>query len=382
MSSLKAPITTKAYVVEKKGAPFVLCDIILDQVQSSEVLVEIKYTGLCHTDVVVQQGGMPIGQYPVVLGHEGVGIVRQVGSEVADKSLKEGDTVLLSFHACGRCNACLDGRCGSCPHMTETNFLSSARSDKSSPIALPDGTPVHGQFFGQSSLSKMAIVTEKSVVKISAQASDLQFLAPFSCGYLTGAGTVLNALCPNSDSKIAIIGMGGVGLAAMLAARAIGVQHVVAVDMLDAKLEMAASLGATHTVNTKEVKNLATGIHDIFPDGVDYILDTTGVASLLQDSLAALAHEGTLALVGVPSPAANIQVNALDLLLSCKKIIGVIEGRADPKTLIPRLVQLFNEGKFPVNRFTKCYPAGCLTEALEDLKSGSAVKAVLSWDDI
>ncbi|KAE8379697.1 chaperonin 10-like protein [Aspergillus bertholletiae] len=370
MSSKNAPITTKAYVVEEKGAPFVLRDVILDQVQPSEVLVEIKYTGLCHTDVVVQQGGMPVGQYPAVLGHEGMGIVRQVGSGVADKSLKEGDTVLLSFHSCGQCNACLDGRCGSCPHMTETNFLSTARLDKTSPIALPDGTPVHGQFFGQSSLSKMAIVTEKSVVKISAQASDLQFLAPFSCGYLTGAGTVLNVLCPKSDSKIAVIGMGGVGLAAMLAAKAVGVQHVVAVDILDAKLAMAASLGATHTVNTKAVDNLAAGIHAIFPDGVDYILDTTGVASLLQDSLAALAHEGTLALVGVPSATTNIQ------------IIGVIEGRADPKTLIPRLVQLFNEGKFPVNQFTKCYPAQCLTEALEDLKSGSAVKAVLSWDDI
>ncbi|KAE8364609.1 chaperonin 10-like protein [Aspergillus caelatus] len=382
MSSEKAPLTTKAYVVEKKGAPFILRDIILDQVQPAEVLVEIKYTGLCHTDVVVQQGGMPIGQYPAVLGHEGVGVIRQVGSAVVDKSLKEGDTVLLSFHTCGRCNACLDGRCGSCPHMTETNFLSSARLDKTSPIALPDSTPVHGQFFGQSSLSKMAIVTEKSVVKISAQESDLQFLAPFSCGYLTGAGTVLNVLCPTSDSKVAIIGMGGVGLAAMLAAKAMGVEHVVAVDMLDAKLAMAASLGATHTVNTKEVKTLAAGIRDIFPDGIDYILDTTGVASLLQDSLAALAHEGTLALVGVPAAAANIQVNALDLLLSCKRIIGIIEGRADPKTLIPQLVQLFNEGKFPVNRFTKCYPARRLTEALEDLKSGLAVKAVLSWDDM
>jgi Zn-dependent alcohol dehydrogenase len=116
---------------------------------------------------------MPIGQYPAVLGHEGVGVVREVGSEVADKSLKEGDTVILSFHSCGQCRACLDGCCESCPHMTEINFLSSARTDKTSPIKLLDGTPVHGRFFGQSSLSKMAIVMEKSVVKVMAKESDL-----------------------------------------------------------------------------------------------------------------------------------------------------------------------------------------------------------------
>lgn len=347
-------ITTKAYVVSSKGSPFVLQDVTLDGVQENEVLVELKYTGICHTassttslffrheqqliyfqDIVVRDGGMPIGGYPAVLGHEGVGIIREVGAAVKDKSLAPEDTVLLSFHTCGQCRSCEERRLGGCPHMTEVNFINTARSgdSKKTPISLPDGTPVHGQFFGQSSMSKFAIVTEDSVVKVDAQPEDLQFLAPLSCGYLTGAGTVLNVLKPRLTERIAVLGMGAVGLAALAAAKAVGVETLVAVDIFDSKLEKAVCLGATHTINSKEFADINAGIRSIFPDGVDKIIDTTGVAALLNSSLKALGHEGTLALVGVPPPTALLQVNALDLLLSCKKIVGVIEGLSDPKTV-------------------------------------------------
>lgn len=324
---------TKAYVVAERGAPFILQDVFLDEIQPSEVLVEILYTGICHTDIVVQQGGMPIGGYPCVLGHEGVGIVKQVGADVENASLRPGDTVLLSFHTCRDCSACKDGRLGSCPQMTATNFINTARRGPGakSPIFLPDGTPVHGQFFGQSSLGKHAVVAEHSVVKIDARPEDLQFLAPLSCGYLTGAGTVINVLRPQSHTRLAVLGMGAVGLAAMLAAKAIGVQEIIAVDIVDAKLRLASELGATHLLNSKGVTDLSSGIRSIFHDGVDQIIDTTGVAALLQQSFDALAHEGTLALVGVPNLAATLQVNALDWLLSCKRLIGVIEGSANPR---------------------------------------------------
>lgn len=282
-------------------------------------------------DVVVQEGGMPVRHFPAVLGHEGMGIIRQVGSNVQDTSLQPGDAVLLSFQSCGQCNACLEGRCGTCPSTTLLNLLSTARADNSSPISLPDGTPVYGQFFGQSSLSKMAVVTENSIVKVTASELEFQYLAPLSCGYLTGAGTVLNVLRPNPGSKIAIVGMGAVGFAALLAAKATGVQSLIAVDIVNSKLSTAASLAASHTINTKFVGSLSKGILDIFPDGVDFILDTSGIISLMQDSVKALAHGGTLALVGVPSPASTIEVNALDILISCKRIVGVIGGAADPK---------------------------------------------------
>lgn len=296
-------------------------------------------------DIVVQEGGMPIGHFPAVLGHEGIGIVKKVGSQVQDKSLQPGDTVILSFHSCGQCKACLNDRHGSCPRFTETNFLSNARADGSSPISLPDGTPVHGQFFGQSTMSKLAVVTEKSVVKIPTQTqeSDLQYLAPFSCGYLTGAGTVLNEFRPDPDSsKIAIIGMGPVGFAGLLTAKAIGVKDLVAVDIVDSKLEIAASLTGSHTVNSINPPggSLSEKILAIYPEGVDYILDTTGRTAILQDSVKALAHGGTLALVGVPPPTGTIEVNAFDLLLSCKRIVGVIEGAANPKKVRLLLISI------------------------------------------
>lgn len=282
---------------------------------------------------------MPIGGYPTVLGHEGLGIVREVGSSVNSKTLSSGDTVLLLFHTCGKCRPCEEGRRGGCPHMTEVNFVNTARSgDRDSakaktPISLPDGTPVHGQFFGQSSMSKLAIVTEGSVVKIDAQPEDLQFLAPLSCGYLTGAGTVLNVLNPRSTDKVAVLGMGAVGLAALAAAKAVGVETLVAVDIFDTKLVKAVSIGATHTVNSKQFATINDGIRSMFPEGVDKIIDTTGSSAVLNSSLKTLGHEGTLALVGVSSPTTQLQVNALDLLLSCKKIVGVIEGLSDPKTV-------------------------------------------------
>lgn len=269
---------------------------------------------------------MPIS-FPAVLGHEGVGVVVQVGSKT---SVTPGDTVMLSFHTCGECRPCLEGRRGACPDMTDINFGKTARSSKG-PISLPNGDPVHGQFFGQSSLSKLAVVTDKSVVKIDARPDELAFLAPLACGYLTGAGTVLNVLKPQAGDKVAIMGMGAVGLAALMAAKALGVKEIVAVDIVDAKLEMAKALGATHTINAKSFSDINAAVRDVYPDGIDGIADTTGVASILEASFKALAHGGILALIGVPPPTAQLGINAMDLLLSCKRIVGVIEGLCDPQ---------------------------------------------------
>ncbi|OAA52998.1 Alcohol dehydrogenase superfamily, zinc-type [Cordyceps fumosorosea ARSEF 2679] len=380
MGELKQ-LQTHAYVVDKLGAPFVLRDVVLDEVRDDEVLIEMKYTGLCHTDIVVQQGGMPVGSYPAVLGHEGVGIVKHVGAAVENKSLSPGDAVLLSVHNCYACRPCFEGRIGACVKATETNFLTPRLGkDNKSPISLPDGTPVHGQFFGQSSLSKLAVVAQRSVVKIDVpRPQDLAVLAPLACGYMTGAGTVFNVLKPTSEDTVAVLGAGAVGFAAIMAAKESGAKAVIALDIVEAKLQLALSVGATHAINTSSSKDLNTTIRAIFPSGVDKIIDTTGLPFLLNAAFKALAHDGTLALVGVPPPTADVQFNALDLLTSCKRVIGVIEGYADPQKVIPHLVQLYQEGRFPIDRISKTYPAECLDEALADLKSGRTIKPILSW---
>ncbi|KAL6828727.1 GroES-like protein [Trichoderma camerunense] len=384
MHDLKS-IPTKAYVVEKKGAPFVLQDILLDEIQSHEVLVEILYTGLCHTDIVVQHGGMPVGGYPAILGHEGVGVVRKVGLGVSNRSLLPGDIVILSFHACQQCRYCREGKLGSCTRMTEVNFIKTGRvgPGMNSPASLPDGTPVFAQFFGQSSLSKLMIVPESSVVKAGLCLEDnLSCLPSLSCGYLTGAGTVFNALQPKQSDTVAVVGMGAVGFAALMAARALGVAQIIAVDIVDEKLQMATSLGATHTINSSAFQDINEGIRSIFPDGVDMIIEATGIAILAEASVKALAHGGTLALVGALPPEADLKINGLDVLTSCKKIVGVIEGSSNPHEMIPRLVELYKQGKFPVDKLSKVYPAEQLDQALEDLKTGKVIKPVLSWESV
>jgi Zn-dependent alcohol dehydrogenases, class III len=288
-------------------------------------------------DIVVQQGAIPIGDYPAVLGHEGAGIVRRVGSGVKDKSLQEGDLVFLSFSSCLKdtCRPCSKGQNGFCGQVTPINFAGArGLSAAESPISFPGGKgPIRGQFFGQSSMSKLAVVDERSVVKSPSASGltveDMAVLAPLGCGYLTGAGTVFNILKPTPTSRFAVLGMGAVGVAAMLAARSQGVQTIIAVDIVDKKLEMAKSLGASHMLNTR-VSDLAQGLLDIFPDGVDCILDTTGVAPLLEAAVKALGHEGTLAIVGVARAGSSLNIDPLELMMACKRVVGVIEGCANP----------------------------------------------------
>ncbi|CAG8038329.1 unnamed protein product [Penicillium salamii] len=383
-------IPTTAFVVEKPGAPFVLQDIILDEVRANEVLVEMKYTGLCHTDIVVQQGDFPVGEYPAVLGHEGAGIVRRVGVDVKDKSLKEGDLVFLSFSACSKetCSACSEGRHGFCGQNTVINFVGARGLHASdSPISLPGGKgPVRGQFFGQSSMSKLAVVDERSVVK-SPPASgitveDMAFLAPLGCGYLTGAGTVFNVLKPKAGSTFVVFGMGAVGLAAMLAAQSRGVETVLAVDIVDTKLELAKSLGASHTLNTKGISDVSQALLELFPDGVDCVLDTTGVVPLLEAGVKALGHEGILAIVGVTPLNSTMKIDPLALMTGCKRIVGAIEGCANPALIVPELIDLYKQGKFPVDKFARIYTPDALEQAMSDLRSGNVIKPIIKWSDL
>ncbi|KAJ5295933.1 hypothetical protein N7508_010754 [Penicillium antarcticum] len=382
-------IPTKAFVVEKAGAPFTLQDVVLDGVRSNEVLVEMKYTGLCHTDIVVQQGAIPVGDFPAVLGHEGAGIVRRIGSGVKDKSLREGDLVFLSFASCHgeTCYPCNDGRNGFCDQITLLNF-GGARGPNAadSPISFPGGKgPLRGQFFGQSSMSKLAIVTEHSVVKATpgsgVTVEDMAVLAPLGCGYLTGAGTVFNVLKPKPKSKFVIFGMGAVGLAALLAARSQGVENVIAVDLVDAKLELAKSLGASHTVNTKNIPDLKAHLLELFPEGVHRVLDTTGVTPLLQVGIDSLGHEGILAIVGVARPGSTLNIDPLSLMMGCKRVVGAIEGCADPATLVPQLIELYKQGKFPVNKLAKIYTPDTFEQAMHDLHAGTVIKPIIKWED-
>ncbi|EXJ75928.1 uncharacterized protein A1O5_00436 [Cladophialophora psammophila CBS 110553] len=323
-------IPTKALVVDKPNAPFILEDVVLDEVRENELLVEIKYSGICHTDLVIQQGKMPIGGFPVVAGHEGAGIILRLGSGLEGSGLREGDRVILGFASCMSCTACREGSKGACANIALTNFGGTRGLDDTS-IRRPNGDFVRGPVFGQSSFSKLAVCDARTVVKYPGPVEDLSFLAPLGCGFMTGAGTVMDVLKPQSSSSIAILGLGAVGLCALMAAKSLNVAEIVAIDIVDSRLELAKSLGATHALDGRKYRDIEAAIREASAHGVDYIVDTTGLISAINSGIRALAQRGTLAIVGTPPPRECLSAEAMEMLIHCKKIIGITGAYANPQ---------------------------------------------------
>lgn len=277
----------------------------------------------------MKEGHIPFGAYPVIPGHEGAGVILKLGSGLEQSGLQVGDRVLLAFSSCLNCEYCKEGRKGACNDIAMINFVGT-RGPDDTPARLTDGTPVRGDFFGQSSFGNLAICDSRSVVKYDGLVEDLAFLAPLGCGYMTGAATVLNVLQPQPQHRLAIFGLGAVGLCALMAAKSLKVEEVLAIDIVDWRLDFSKSLGATHTISAKGVTNIEDAIRQVFPEGVNFIIDTTGRTSMINGGVKALAHAGTFAVVGTPQPE-DISIDPLDLLIHCKKIIGITGGYANPQ---------------------------------------------------
>ena len=265
-------------------------------------------------------------EFPAIAGHEGAGFIRALGSEVKDKSLKVGDSVLLSFTSCGHCEPCKENRVSRCDVFPFINICARRWSDKSSPSKLTDGRTVGSQYFGQSSFSRFSAVQERCVVKCP-YPDDMAIYAPMGCGYQTGAGTVLNILKPRPYQTVAVFGVGSVGFASLMAAASLPAREIIAIDVVEQKLEMAKSLGATHTINpsssqlsaVEQIKEMTAG------RGVDFAIDTTGIPSVIEQMLNSLALGGTAASIGVPPPK-NIPVNVGAFFAGAKSWITVTEG--------------------------------------------------------
>ncbi|KAH6990023.1 chaperonin 10-like protein [Ilyonectria destructans] len=379
--ALPTNITTEALVIGKPGDKFEMKPIILDEVRSDEVLVEMKYSGICHTDVLFQTGMLPGVEYPAIFGHEGAGIIRGLGSEVKDKSLQVGDHVLLSFNVCGKCKQCLADNPSCCHIHSEVNAGSVRLSDGTTPARLEDGTPVRSQCFGQSSFSRMSVVAERSVVKCPYPES-LPYYAPLGCGFQTGAGTLLNALKPDKTNTVVIFGVGSVGIAALMAASYLQVKQLVAVDVLDEKLAIAKEFGATHTVNSRNCGEggVQAKILEITDGGADFAIDCTGLIPVIESLFGCLAPRGTATTVGVPPPNSVVRIEPMSFLLGNKRYIGVVEGGSNPQKFIPQLMELHRQGHFPVDKLCKVYSVKDFDTALSDLRQGKVVKPIIHWD--
>jgi aryl-alcohol dehydrogenase len=359
-----------AAVARVVGAPLEFATLELEDPRADEVRVRLVATGVCHTDALVRDGVLP-ASLPIVLGHEGAGVVEAVGSGVL--SVKPGDHVVLGFNSCGTCPHCIAGHPAYCASFPPLNFGGS-RSDGTTSLT-ERGTRVSSHFFGQSSFATYANVSERSVAKVD-DSVPLDLLGPLGCGIATGAGTVLNVLKPSEGSSIVIFGTGAVGNSALLAAIVAGCSTIIMVDVVPTRLELARQLGATHAINSLQQDPVAR-VKEITGLGAQFAIDTTGKPTVFRQMVDALAPQGFAALVGAAAPGTEATVDIGAFLVNSPTVTAVIEGDVVPQAFIPYLVELYQQGRFPFDRLVTTYPFSEINQAFADSEAGITIKPVV-----
>jgi aryl-alcohol dehydrogenase len=361
--------TTQAAVLRTRGGPYSLEQVELADPGPGQLLLKIAACGICFTDIGVQryEQGTPL---PHVLGHEGAGTVLKVGAGVTN--VAPGDHVVLSYASCGACANCAHEHPQYCASFMALNYAGVLDDGR---VPMHAGAEaIHGGFFGQSSFATHALAYARNSVKVP---HDLPFAlaAPFGCGLQTGAGTVYNTLGVQAHDGFAVMGAGSVGLAALLAAVDRGCQTIIAVDRVPERLAMARRLGATHTV-LADGSDLVAALRGIVPTGLDRIVDTTGVSAVVRAGLESLASRGQLAMLAVTAPGTEITFNP-NTLLGGRKLVGAVEGDADPQAFIPWLIGRHLAGRFNHAPLVTEYPFSAINEAVADMAAGRVVKPVL-----
>lgn len=360
-----------AAVAREHGAPFTIEELELDALRHNEVRVRMVATGVCHTDALVRDGVYPT-PLPAVLGHEGAGIVEAVGDSVV--SVAPGDHVVLAAAYCGHCRRCRKGQMAYCENLMAADF-GGRRLDGQTALRKED-EEISSHFFGQSSFATYANVVEESVVRVDKNVP-LEHLGPLGCGINTGAGTVLNELRPEIGSSLVVFGTGAVGCAAVMAARVADCATIVAIDIHDSRLELAKELGATHVINSKN-EDVAARLNEItHGDGVDYVVNTTGIPSLLRQAADALGVRGTVALVGAAKPGTEVSFEIGASLVKGWTFKTVVQGSSVPQSFIPQLIQLWKEGRFPFEKLVSDYSLQDINQGFEDSKNGKTIKPVI-----
>jgi aryl-alcohol dehydrogenase len=357
--------------VSRDGAPHPQIETIeLDRPQAGEILVRVAACGVCHTDLVVHAGD---GPKPIVLGHEGAGVVEDVGAGVT--TLAAGDHVVLSAAAhCGRCAACRRGAYPYCAEARERNF-GGLRPDGTSG-ASQEGERIHAHFFGQSSFARHALAQERSAVRVPDDLP-LALLAPLGCGVPTGAGSVLFTFGLRPGQTIAVFGTGSVGLGAVMAARLAGASRIVAVDVVASRLDLALELGATHAVDARAGDPIGA-IRGATGDGADFTFNTTRSPTVYDWMLASLAAQGTAGFVGPPQE--GWSPDLATMMLGGRSVTGIVQGGVAADVIVPLLIDLHRQGRFPLQRLITEYTFERIADAFEDSEHGTAIKPVLRMD--
>jgi aryl-alcohol dehydrogenase len=360
-----------AAVAREPKADLVIEQLELDDLRPNEVRVRMVASGVCHTDAIVRDQIYPT-PLPAVLGHEGAGVVEAVGSSVT--AVDPGDHVLLAAAYCGSCDRCRAGQMAYCENLFAADF-GGRRTDGTTALS-KDGEVISSHFFGQSSFATYANVIEESVVKIDKDVP-LEIVAPLGCGIQTGAGTVLNELKPGLNSTLVVLGTGAVGSGAIMAGRVAGCRKVIAVDMHPARLKLAKELGATDTINTTEVDLTEEIMRLTNGKGADYVVDTTARPELLRQGADALGLRGTLALVGAAAPGTEVSFEIGLSLVKGWTFKTVIQGSSVPQVFIPKLIELWRDGRFPMEKLMRNYSLDDINTGFADSASGVTIKPVI-----
>ena len=340
-------------------------DVTLTDLGPGDVHIKLVSSGVCHSDVSAQNGTIPSGT-PCVLGHEGAGIVLEVGDAVTD--VKPGDHAIIAFTpACRKCRACLRGQSNLCETMI---------SMATSPHFVVDGKTIPG-FCGCGSFAEEMIVPENAVIPVDEEIP-LGIVSLIGCGVTTGVGAAINTAQIKPGSSVAVIGCGGVGISAIQGARIAGAAEIVAVDTLDAKLDMAKKFGATHAVTPdalEGIKNEITG-----GEGFDYALECVGHPLTIRQAYDITRRGGTAVIVGVGRIEQQVQFSAFELFYAEKNLKGSMYGSANVRVDFPRLLRLWKYGKLDLEgMISRRMPVDEVNEAFRAMQDGEVIRSVLEF---
>lgn len=357
-----------AAVLYERGGNFVFEEIDVADPKENEVLVKIIGVGICHTD---EGGRQWLAEPPVVLGHEGSGVIEKVGSNVT--KFKPGDNVIITVSTCGTCDACKKQLTFVCENLGQLNF-GGKMIDGTSRLSVNGKTL--NNFFGQSSFATYSVVNENSLIKVDSDV-DISILGPLGCGIQTGFGTVLGCLNATENDSIVIFGCGSLGLSGVMGAKVANCKNIIAVGGTPEKLKLALELGATHVINRKEVEDVAVEIKKITGKGANYAFETTGAPQMFTIALKSLADLGKVAICGVGS---DFTFDPMDLIVGAKSIVGSNEGNVDFHEFIPRMIQYYKNGQLPLEKIVTFYKFEEIEQAFKDSLSGNVVKPILKME--
>jgi aryl-alcohol dehydrogenase len=362
----------EAAVARAERAPLTFETLNLEEPRHNEVRVRLVATGICHTDMAVRDQQIVPMPLPMVMGHEGAGVIECVGSSVT--KVKAGDKVIVTGDSCGNCPSCRVSLPSYCHEFFPRNF-GGGRIDGTSPLS-SNGEKVH-TFMGQGSFATHAVCHDRNIVKVTSDAP-LELLGPLGCGVITGAGAVINSLCVGLNKSLAVFGTGSVGLSAITAARLVGAGKIIAIDVRPERLKLALELGATHTINPR-TDDVPAEIKRITGGGADFTLETTAQMPVLRQAIDVLALRGVCGFVGGAPETSEITFVASHVMNGGRAIRGIILGDTNPEDFLPKLIEQYTLGHFPLDRLVAFYPFHEINAAIEDSLSGRCIKPILKF---